>query len=263
MTPEGESLPGTQETETTVAETQGSVSTDQKTDSGTEAEETFFDPSSIKGKPELEAAYKDMQRAWTKKTTDGKLKVKEYETKAQAYDAFMANPVPQIKMLAQQYGLNITDAQAQQVAEQVGNGEPQNWDDVYKVAEQRVLQKLGPVLNDYQQTRKQNIEKQLDDNCPDWRQYEDEMQGNLQKHPSLVSDPVKLYQISVPEKVWQSRATQEAMRKLQSKAESAQVSGGSTTNKTQSNKPAGKMSFNEAVEYAKRTLQAQGMKPPG
>lgn len=263
MATEGESENGTQATETTVTETQGTVSTDQTTVSGTEADETFFDPSSIKGKPELESAYKEMQRAWTKKTTEYKQREKQYETKASAYDAFMANPVPQIKMLAQQYGLNITDAQAQQVAEQVGNGDPKNWDDVYKVAEQRVLQKLGPVLSDYQQTRKQNIEKQLDDNCPDWRQYEDEMQGNLQKHPSLVSDPVKLYQISVPEKVWQSRATQEAMRKLQSKAESAQVSSGSTTNKTSSNKPSGKMSFNEAVEFAKRSLQSQGMKPPG
>src|SRR3990172_2685843 len=263
MATEGESTAGTEATQTTGAETQGTVSTDQTTVSGTEAEETFFDPKSIQGKPELESAYKEMQRAWTKKTTEYKQKGKEHETKAQAYDAFMADPVPQIKMLAQQYGLNISNEQAQQMAEQTGNGEPKNWDDVYKMAEQRVLQRLSPVLSDYQNQRKQHIEKMLDDNCPDWRQYEDDMQKNLAEHPSLVKDPVKLYQISVPEKVWQSTATQDAMRKLQNKAESAQVSGGSTTNKTATNKPTGKLSFNEAVEYAKRTLQSQGMKPPG
>lgn len=260
MTTEGQSTAGT-DSQTTAQETQGNVNTDQTTQSGTEAEETFFDPSSIKGKPELEAAYKDMQRAWTKKTTEGKQKIKEYETKAQAYDSFISNPIPQIKALAQQYGYNLTTEQAQEIADQK-KGEPQNWDDVYKIAEQRVLQKLSPVLSDYQNTRKQHIEKMLDDNCPDWRQYEDDMQSNLQKHPSLVSDPVMLYKMSVPEKVWQSRAAQEAVKKLQSKAESAQVSGGSTTNKTSTQKPTGKMSFNEAVEFAKRKLTAEGLKAP-
>ncbi|MDD5189458.1 MAG: hypothetical protein PHE50_00265 [Dehalococcoidales bacterium] len=230
------------------------------------AEETFFDPESIKGKPELEAAYKQMQAAFTKKTTA----FKEHSQKIQAYDSFMQNPAQALQQLASQYGYSLTRAQAQQMvndqAQQQNQFEPKSWDEVMQVAEQRaeqrIMQKLSPFLNEVKETRKGQLEKMLDDSCPDWRVYEDGMMQTLQKHPTLVNDPVKLYQLSVPSEVLESRAAQAAMRKLQTKVESAQLSGGSTTTQQASSKPNGKLSFDQAVKFAKAQLASHGMKPP-
>lgn len=254
---------GTQTETTGTTGTEGNVSADKKTGpetTGTEtAEETFFDPESIKGKPELEAAYKDMQRAFTKRTTA----LKDGGKKIEAYDNFMRDPVGQLHALSQQYGYSMTKAEAKQVLDQQNNAsDPKSWDDVYGVAENRVLQKLQPFLNEVKETRKGQLEKILDDSCPDWRVYEDSMMAELQKHPTLVQDPVKLYRMSVPDEVWQSRATQAAIKKLQSKAESAQVSGGSNTNKQASDSPRGPVPFSKAVEIAKAKLQAQGIRAP-
>jgi len=252
---------GTPPKTTAAAGTEGNVTPEQKTGTtGTVSEEeTFFDPESIKGKPELEAAYKDMQRAFTKKTSA----LKENSKKIEAYDNFMRDPVGQLQALASQYGYSMTKAEAQRVIDQQNNvSEPKSWDDVMSMAEQRVLKRLEPFLSEVKETRKGQLEKMLDESCPDWRVYEDDMMKELQKHPTLVNDPVKLYRMSVPDEVWQSRATQAAIKKLQSKAESALVSGGSNTNKQASDSPRGPMPFSKAVEIAKAKLQAQGIRAP-
>src|SRR5688572_9913001 len=53
------------------------------------AEDSFFDPKSIEGKPELQAAYKQMQSAWTKKMQS----VSSNKHKLEAYDRFEKDPV--------------------------------------------------------------------------------------------------------------------------------------------------------------------------
>jgi len=127
------------------------------------------------------------------------------------------------------------------------------------LAEKRVMEKLQPYLKEVQTVKRTNLETMLDQSCPDWRVYEDDMMANLKAHPTLVNDPVKLYQLSVPSNVLESRATQKALKKLQTKSGNGQVSGGSTTTKTPSQMPTGPMTFDDAVKAAKAKLQADGV----
>ena len=176
----------------------------------------------------------------------------------------MLDPIANIQSLAGQYGYTLPRGQAEQVLQQQGQGQfnPQTWEEVFNTAEQRVLQKLNPFLNEVKETRKSQVEKMLDDNCPDWRVYEDQMMKTLQSHPTMVNDPVKLYRMSVPDEILQSRAAQAAIKKLQTKAESSQASSGSSTNKQASDIPKGPMSFQKAVEVAKAQLAAKGIRSP-
>lgn len=226
------------------------------------SEESFFDPASIKGKPELEAAYKNMQRAFGKKMEA----IKGDRKKIDAYDSFTKDPVTAMQNMAQRYGFKLTRAEAAQaVQDNQPPAEPQTWDDVYKTAEQRaydrVIQRLSPIINEVQSLRKSNLEKMLDDNCPDWRQYEDEMSVTLKQHPTLVSEPAKLYRMSVPPEVLESRAMQQALKKLESKAKGT-VAGASTTKSKSLDMPDKPLSFNEAVEFAKNKLREQGLTAP-
>jgi hypothetical protein len=265
---DGQVATGTEVTQTTVPTTESGTTSPQTTTEqvGTvQAEETFFDPESIKDKPELQAAYKQMQSAFSKKT----LALKEGAQKIQAYDQFAQNPAQALQQLARDLGYTLTRAQAQEmVNEQNAQSEfqPNSWEEVINKtkseAKQELLKELSPFLNEVQQTRKGQIEKMLDDSCPDWRVYEDQMTQTLSKHPTLVSDPVTLYKLSVPQEVIESRYMQKALSKLQSKASSSQLSGGSSTNQTAVSKPSGKLDFNQAVEYAKAKLASQGIKPP-
>jgi hypothetical protein len=218
------------------------------------AEETFFDPESIKGKPELEAAYRQMQGEFTRRTTA----LKQSENKVKAYDAFSANPTQAMQELASQFGYTLTKAQAQAIVNDQ-NQEPKSWDDVYKTAEDRVrasvLKELQPFLKQVTETRQSQVEKTLDEKCPDWRVYESKMQEMLAKHPTLANDPEELYRVSVPPNVLQARAMQSALQKLQDKASSSQLSAGSSTTQ-QPNRPKGKLTFSESVEYAKAQLKA-------
>lgn len=258
--------------ETTVTGTQTStaapesVSTSQPTSSPAPAptEELIYDPEMIRGKPELEALAKQLQGSYTKKSQE----IAQHKQKIQAFDEFAANPAQALQQLATQFGYTLTRAQAQQMVneQQKQQFEPQSWDEVINKAKaetrQEVLKELEPFLNNVKETRKGQLEKLLDDTCPDWRVYEDDMMKTLQTHPTLVNDPEKLYRMSVPASVLESRAAQAALRKLQNKAESAQISSGSSTNQTADSKPKGKMTFNESVEYAKAKLASQGIKPP-
>ena len=254
---DGQAGAGTQTTPTGTQTTQAATGSEttgtQTTPQGTAAEETFFDPESIKGKPELEAAYKQMQGAFSKKTAA----LKASTQKIEAYDSFMSDPVKSVQQVAAQYGYSLTKAEAQQVVGEVTD-EPKSWKDVYARAKQEVLQDIMPFLNQVTETRKSQLEKTLDDNCPDWRVYEDKMKANISQHPTLVNDPVMLYRLSVPPEVLEGRAAQAALKKLQDKANSSQLSGGSSTNQQASSKPKGKLTFDQAVQYAKAELAAQG-----
>lgn len=264
---DGQAGEGTQTTvtgtETTGAAPESQPTGQQTTDSGTAPEETFFDPESIKGKPELEAAYKEMQRAWTKKTAS----IKGQSQKVQAYDTFMQNPAQALQQLAASYGFQLTRAEAQKmVNQQESQFEPKSWDEVIektkKEAKEELLKELAPFLSEVKETRKGQLERTLDESCPDWRVHEEAMMATLKEHPTLVSDPVKLYRLSVPSEVLESRAAQAALRKLQTKAESAQLSAGSSTNQQANAKPRGRMTFDEAVKFAQSDLASRGIRPP-
>jgi hypothetical protein len=245
--------------EGTTAGTTGQVAGTQQS-----AEETFFDPRDIADKPELLAAYKQMQKAFGKKNEE----IKAAKQKIEVYDQFSQDPLNALKRMASQMGLELTRPGGQPTPPgQPGEAEPQSWEDVFRIAEQRaeakLMQRFAPVLQEVSTLKRSNIEKLLDDSAPDWRQYEDDMMSNLRAHPSLVNDPVKLYRLSVPPEVLESRATQAALKKMQDKVNSAQTSGQSTTNKKAGvGSPDKAMSFQEAVNFAKAQLAEQGMRPP-
>jgi hypothetical protein len=261
---EAEGTPAPETTSGPQTSTATESTSQQTTHSGSETTETFFDPESIKGKPELELAYKQMQGEFTRRTTE----LKKHEQKIKMYDAFAANPAQAIQEVAAQMGYKLTKAEAQAIANEQGKSEfaPQSWEDVISKAKseakQELLAELSPFINQVKEARQGQVEKTLDEKCPDWRVYEPKMMEMLQKHPTLVNDPEELYRVSVPPEVWTARATQAALRKLQDKVSASELSGGSTTTQPASDKPKGKMSFNESVEYAKRQLAAQGKRPP-
>lgn len=231
-----------------------------KSDQG---EDTFFDPKDLT--PELMPAYKSMQKVFGKKMEE----IKANRKKIEAYDAYSKDPVTQLQTMAAQMGFKLTRAEATAAVKDgdgstasTGEWQPQSWNDVFTKATEVVMEKLNPVLADVQATRKMNVEKLLDDSCPDWRQYEDEMTSLLKDHPTLAKDPVKLYRLALPPEVLETRATQAALKKLQGKVEASKVGGTSTTKATDTALPDKPVSFNEAVEAAKKVLAEQGLKPP-
>lgn len=260
---DGTVVASTEATQTTEPGTEGQVDATQTTQTGTDEEESFFDPSSIKGTP-LESAYKQMQRAWTQKTTEQKRLLEASQEKLSAYDSFMADPVSSIKALAQQYGLELG-------SKKDGQWEPESWDEVIgKVREEtreKIFNDLDPVIKEVQQIKRNSIEKSLDEYCqtsglPDWRLHEDKMKKVLSDHPTLVKDPILLYEMALPRNVRESKAMQAAMKKLEEKTRGSQVSPGSNTNKIGARTPEKGMSFEQAVEYARARLAEQGLHAP-
>ena len=274
---QGQSESGSEGTQATADETQaveGESSADQAqetTPTGTQqaAEETFFDPRDIEGKPELQAAYKQMQGAFSKKMEG----VKANRQKIEAYDAFAADPVSQLQTMARQYGYSLTRAEAaqqlnQQEAQAPADWEPKSWDEVLQKAEEGAYQRLQrenePMYKEVQGLRKSNLETYLDSNAPDWRTYEEEMMATLAEHPTLRNKPMDLYKMSIPDNVLQSRATQQALKKMQDKGKSSEISGASTTTKKSGAKmPDKPVTFDEAVKIAEAQLAEQGMRKPG
>ena len=269
---EGQLAEGTA-TQTTQTGTEGAEGQPKDGESGTtesgtqqtQTEETFFDPQDLEGKPELQAAYKSMQRTFSKKMEN----IKGDRQKIEAYNAFMSDPVSQLQAMSKQYGYKLSKADAQTIVNQDEQKfDPQSWEDVFSVAEKRaydkVLKDLRPMLGEVQQMKKTNLEGYLDNNVPDWRQYEDEMMDTLREHPTLVKDPIKLYKLSLPPEVLESRATQKALKKLQEKAESSQIGGKSTTTKkAPTGYPDKAMSFDDAVKFAQQKMAEEGIRPPG
>jgi hypothetical protein len=220
--------------------------------SGT-AEDSFFDPKSLDGKPELQAAYKQMQGSYTKKMQA----IKKAQQKVDAYDAFSSNPLQSIHQIAQQYGYSLVQGKADAEGKDEG---PQTWDDVYSRAKSEVMNELKPLLSEFQVMKQQNIEQYLDNQYSDWRMYEDEMIQNLKNHPSLSSDPDTLYRLSVPQQVLEARAQKAAMARLKSSSDAGQIAGKSSSSKasTEAELPKGG-SFNDFVAYAKAKLAKQGL----
>lgn len=238
-------------------------STAQTTGNGPEpsatAIESFFDPASIAGKPELELAYKQMQAQFTKRMQA----VAKDKTKVEAYDRFQSDPLGVMRQIAAQYGYQFV----QGPPNGGGNGtpeawNPQSWDDVMARAKELVLEEMKPVFDEVRGLKKQNIETYMDSKYADWRTYETEMMETLRAHPSLVGDPDKLYRLSVPPEVLEARATKAAMARLQATTQQSQVSGPSTTQAPTSAAPTGPMSFQQAVEHAKKQLAAKGLTRP-
>src|SRR6476659_713228 len=61
-----------------------------------DAIESFFDPASIQGKPELEAAYKQMQSSYTKRMQE----LSKLRPKIDAYDRFEKDPLGTMRQIA-------------------------------------------------------------------------------------------------------------------------------------------------------------------
>lgn len=225
-------------------------------------EDSFFDPRDLD--PSLVPAYKQMQKAFSKKMEA----IKSSRQKIEAYDNFQKDPIATVQQLASQMGYRLTRAEAAEMAgQQAQQGtEPQTWDEVYSNAEKRaraaIMKELEPIIGQVAEVRRGNIERLLDDSCPDWRQYEDEMMATLKEHPSLVKDPAKLYQLSVPAEVRETQAYQRALKKLQGKTEAAKVAGTSTTKPQLTPIGNKSLSFSDAVAAAKAHLAEQGLRGP-
>lgn len=227
-------------------------------------EDVFFDPKDLPA--ELQPHWKRMQASFTKKMQG----ISQHRGKIDAYDAFERDPVGTMQQIAGRMGYQLTRAEAAAAAKAAQTGgtsadindwQPQSWQEVMdKLGEQimgRVQQSMAPMFQGIQKVTAQNIEKELDAVDVNWRVYEDEMKAALRDHPSLVNDVSKLYRLSVPEEVLNSRAVQAALKKLEGKAQAASVHGGGTTVKTQPiTKPAG--SFEEAVEQAREKGKKAG-----
>jgi len=234
-----------------------------------DSEEAIFDPGEFDRltqslTPELQAQAralkKSLQGAFTKKTQE----IAKHRQKIEAYDAFQRDPVSQIQQMAKQMGYSLTRAEAQAQVNQTDPAEwqPQSWNEVLQRAESKVMERFAPLLTEMQNMKKTAIESQLTDIDPTWHQYEDTMVQNLSAHPTLAKDPIMLYRLSVPPEVFESRATQKALAKLEARTQSSKVSGNSLTSKTpKTGDPEGPISFADAVKIAKARLAEEGIRP--
>jgi hypothetical protein len=254
--PDPETDAGT--TEVVEATSESTAETTEATpDAGTTAEtssgseESFYpDPSQLP--PELKEHYKGMQGHFTRRMQS----LKSQQDKIAAYDAFSANPQETIRQLASRYGMTLQ--QAEQAAEEF---QPNDWKDVTNHVTQAVLSQLDPIFREVRSVKQNSIEAQLDATMPEWREYETQMGEMLTKHPTLSDDPVALAKMVIPDSVLQSKATQAAMRKLESKGKAAQVTSGSGTSKEANPlKPGKKMSFAESVAWARKKVAAEANK---
>ena len=226
----------------------------------TTQEETFFDPTAVP--EELKPAYKQMQAAFTKKAQS----IAEQRKKVEAFDAFQKDPVGAMQRYSSALGYQLTRVEAKQALAEAEQWEPQTWGDVEKrivsAAVQKMQEQLGPVTSELGQIKKTNLETFFDQNLPDWRQYEDEMASLLSEHPTLANQPMKLYKLAVPDEIWEARATQKALKKLDNRTSGGKLGGASTTTKKPHvGIPDKALSFQDAYMEAKKELERQGIKP--
>ena len=240
-----------------------SVALSQTTDPGPGSGdvESFFDPKSIEGKPELETAYKQMQGEFTKRLQG----ISQNQTKIDAYNAFEADPLGYTQNLARQYGWSLIKGGSDP---NQANGEfsPSTWADVEKhfldKARQEQKKENQPLVKEVQSLKRQNVEAQLDRDYPDWRTYESQMSETLQRHPTLVNDTEALYNLSVPKALIEQRATQAALAKVKGSTVNALVSDNKTTSIPTTDKPTKALTFEEAVTFAKAKLGKAGLTAP-
>lgn len=250
-------------TEATPGGTDGqSIASGQTTSQGPvpKAEESFFDPKDIIG-TDLEPAYKQMQSTWTKAMQSAK----GNQHMVDAYKAFEANPQGTLQQLAQQYGYQLVQP-GQEAAGEANGFEPQTWDEVMEKATEIATQKLNkdlqPLLNEVKGMKQSNMEAYMDNNHPDWRTYEGQMLQVLKDHPTMSSSPDLLYDMAIPAEVKQARAHKSAMAKIQGQTNASELSGSSTTTKTQKQAPEGIKSLDDAVRFARNQLATRGLKAP-
>lgn len=225
----------------------------QTTSAGPDSgQESFFDPKSIEGKPELMSAYKQMQGQFTKRMTE----FKDGGKKMEAYDAFMADPQGTMTALAKQYGYSLVQGESGDTEEA-----PKTWDDVYARAKAEVMNELQPMLGEVQQLKQKNVEQYLDGKFTDWRTYEGDMMKMLKAHPSMAHDPDLLYRATVPPEVLEARATKDAMDKLKGVNAEGRVAGPSTTSNQATSGLKDVKTFNDAVAVAKARLAEEGIRP--
>jgi hypothetical protein len=221
--------------------------------------ESFFDPKTIEHSPELLQAYKQMQGNFSKKMSG----IRENQQKIDLYNAYQKDPVGTVRQIAQQYGMTIVNGQPQPTEK--GQFSPNSWDDVVKHVRDEVraelTQQYDPLVSEVKNLKQQNIEQYMDNKYVDWRTYESEMIGTLQKHPSMAHDPDTLYRMSVPQELLESRAMEKALAKLKGGADAGAIPGAKQTRIT-SQKPSGALSFDDAVKFAKSQLQSRGLSGP-
>ncbi len=235
----------------------------------TPAEEDVFDLSKVPEelRPHVEAAVrqteKQLKANYTKKTQE----LAKQRHKVEAYDSFESNPVDTMRRMAEQYGFQLTPkgGQAKGEGDQNSNQpfsddwQPKSWREVFDAFSGQfrstVMGDLKPVFDNIQTLTTKNIEKQLEEIDSDWKLYEDDMVSNLKVHPTLAKDVSKLYRMSVPDEVLESRATQKALKKFEEKGHSAKIGSKSSV---QSSQASGNKinSFNDAVVEAKRKIAA-------
>jgi len=229
--------------------------------------ETVYDPAEFKRlseglSPEMlsqvEALQKGLQGNYTKKFQG----ISESNKKIEAYDAFIADPMGQMKRMAEQQGYSLTrpgDGVQSDGGQEGGDFDPQSWSEVTDHVTKTIMQQLSPLLSEVQGMKKTSIESQLSEIDPTWNQYEDVMMQNIKSHPTLAKDPSLLYRMSVPSEVAESRATQAALNKMQSKLEGGRPSGASKTTRQPSGLPDKQLTFAESVKFAEKTLADQGI----
>ena len=249
---------------TTIAEATAPVETPVETSTATEVtsppatngDNTFFDPSAVP--EELMPAYKNMQGQFTKKMQG----LSDSRQKGEAYDQLFANPEQSLRQLAQQYNVNLGNQQpAPVVPEAQENWEPKSWNELLDRAdaraEERIMQKLAPVINpmmeELKTVKKSETERKLDAAWPEWRQYETEMVDVLKKHPTLADDPVTLAELATPNDIKESKAYKKALNTLNKKVDSSKVvtSPGVKADTNTAKRP---MSFHESYIQAKRQI---------
>jgi hypothetical protein len=232
-------------------------------------EEPTFYPEDLPDDPAIQAAYSQMRGAWTRAMQS----VSKDRQKIEAFDAFERSPVETLRQLVTQYGYALVPSpgagdppyqgnlQAAPQGQPDEEWQPQSWQELLdraeKQAEQRVLQRLNPILSRVQQQQAQSVEHQLDEIDPLWRTYEPEMRKNLERAPHLGDDISLLYEVSVPMEVRKARYTKEAVQRLQKQANAAQPEGKSQKSRSQpAPKAAG--SFSEAVQQAREEGRRAG-----
>jgi hypothetical protein len=234
-------------------------------DSGSEVDLSSI-PDELK--PHVEAAVKSIEKTLKANYTRKTQELAKSRHKVEAYDAFEQNPVDTMKRMAENYGFQLTprgggqaNQQQQPQNQELRDWQPQTWDEVFdKFAqrfgsqfEEKFMGNLKPVFDNIQSLTTKNIETQLSEIDPDWKLYEDDMIYNLKAHPTLAKDVGKLYRMSIPDEVLESRATQKALKKYEDKARSAKVEGKSSV-RSSSSAPSKVATFDDAVKEAKRQL---------
>ena len=236
-----------------------SVALSQTTETGPDSGdvESFFDPKSIEGKPELEAAYRQMQGEFTKRMQG----ISGSQTKIDAYNAFESDPLGYMRNLATQYGWNLIEGGGQ--AKDSGEFNPQTWDDVKQhflaEARQELAKEFAPLTNEVKNLKRLSMEAQLDKDHSDWRTYESKMTDLLVTHPTLVNDHETLYRMAVPKELIEQRATKAALAKVKGGTANAEIGGNKTTSVSTTDSPPKFENIAEAAKWAKSHLASKGI----